>query len=378
MATETIGIAGAGIGGLTAAIALHKAGKKVVVFEQARQFSRVGADINLTPNAVRALDGIGIGADLRRDGARPTHRVSRTWDTGEVTSSLAMSTSAEEQYGAPQLTLHRADLLQSLEKALPAECIRLGKRVSTIEQVGDEIVLGFSDGTKDRVGLLIGADGIHSAVRAKLFGEEHPRFTGVVAYRAVVPAERLSLPGLDRFTKWWGPTPESQIVTFPISAGREIFIFATTPQESWRHESWTTPGSVDELRAEYAGYHAEVQVLLEACDEVLKTALYERDPLARWSNDRMTMLGDACHPMMPFMAQGAAMSIEDAVVLGRCLTEPADMQVPDRLRLYEALRLQRTSQIQVGSRGNNWLREGGNADWVYGYDAWGVPLQAAS
>ena len=219
---------------------------------------------------------------------------------------------------------------------------------------------------------LVGADGIHSAVRAALFGAETPRFTGVVAYRAVVPRAGLDLPGLDGFTKWWGPNPASQIVTFPISAGRDVFIFATTLQESWREESWTLPGSVEELRAEYADYHPEARALLAACDSVLKTALYERDPLPVWSRGRVTLLGDACHPMLPFMAQGAGQAVEDAVVLARCLSGGED--VPAALRRYEGLRMGRTAEIQIGSRGNNWLRAGGNGDWVYGYDAWGVPL----
>ena len=376
MPGSPIGIIGGGIGGLAAAIALHRAGHEVLVFEQARQFSRVGADINLTPNAVRALDGLGIGAALREHGARPTHRVSRNWDTGEETSVLAMSGEAEAKYGAPQLTLHRADLLQALEAALPAERIRLGKRATGIAQDETGVNLAFADGTQASVSALVGADGIHSVVRSALFGEEQPRFTGVVAYRAVIPRDRLDLPGLDRFTKWWGPNAASQIVTFPISAGRETFIFATTPQESWREESWTTPGSVEELRAEYAGYHPEARALLAACDSVLKTALYERDPLPSWSHGRVTLLGDACHPMMPFMAQGAGMAVEDAVVLARCLIEGV-ADIPAALRRYEQARMARTAEIQVASRGNAWLRAGGNADWVYGYDAWNVPLDPA-
>jgi salicylate hydroxylase len=180
------------------------------------------------------------------------------------------------------------------------------------------------------------------------------------------------------FTKWWGPNPESQIVTFPLNRGRDIFIFATTAQESWHLESWTTQGSVEELRGFYADFHPDARALLDACDEVLKTALYERDPLPHWSKGRLTLLGDACHPMMPFMAQGAGMAIEDGVVLARHLGGVTDAaSVTEALARYDAARLERTSKIQIGSRGNNWLRDGGNADWVYGYDAWSVPVEAA-
>jgi salicylate hydroxylase len=370
---QVIGIVGGGIGGLSAAIALRKLGRTAVVFEQASRFARVGADINLTPNAVRALDGLGVGEALRETAARPTHRISRTWDTGAETSRLEMSEAAEQRYGSPQLTMHRADLMTALEDALPAGAVQLGRRVSALRPDGDRVTLEFTDGEQAQVDVLIGADGIHSVVREAMFGPEHPKFTGVVAYRAVVPADRLDVPNLDAFTKWWGPNPATQIVTFPLNRGRDIFVFATTPQESWREESWTAPGDVVELRAAYRDFHPEARALLEACDEVLKSALYVRDPLPRWSAGRMALLGDACHPMMPFMAQGAGMAIEDAVVLARSLAaDPADVE--SALAAYEACRLPRTSTVQIGSRGNEWLKESGNGDWVYAYDAWSVPL----
>jgi len=382
MGVLKIGIVGAGIGGLAAANALHQAGHDVVVFEQSKQFLRVGADINLTPNAVRALDGLGAGIAqaVRASAARPTHRISRTWDTGEETSRLAMGDEAERKYGAPQLTIHRADLLAALADAFPAERVRFGKRAQSIEARADGgVAIRFTDDSEaTQLDVLIGADGIHSVVRNAMFGAESPRFTGVVAFRAVVPTERVKdVPNIQAFTKWWGATPESQIVTFPLNQGRDTFIFATTAQDSWHEESWTTPGSVDELRGFYADFHPDARALLDACDSVLKTALYERDPLTAWSLGPMTLVGDACHPMMPFMAQGAGMAIEDGVVLARNLAGvAAPAQVAAALHRYETMRMERASQIQVGSRGNNWLRSGGNADWVYGYDAWSVPLPA--
>ena len=382
MGVLKIGIVGAGIGGLAAANALHQAGHDVVVFEQSRQFLRVGADINLTPNAVRALDGLGadIAQAVRASAARPTHRISRTWDTGEETSRLAMGDEAERKYGAPQLTIHRADLLAALADAFPAERVRFGKRAQSIEARADGgVAIRFTDDSEaTQLDVLIGADGIHSVVRNAMFGAESPRFTGVVAFRAVVPTERVKdVPNIQAFTKWWGATSESQIVTFPLNQGRDTFIFATTAQDSWHEESWTTPGSVDELRGFYADFHPDARALLDACDSVLKTALYERDPLTAWSLGPMTLVGDACHPMMPFMAQGAGMAIEDGVVLARNLAGvAAPAQVAAALHRYETMRMERASQIQVGSRGNNWLRSGGNADWVYGYDAWSVPRPA--
>ncbi|MGK5173435.1 FAD-dependent monooxygenase [Geodermatophilus sp. CPCC 205761] len=371
MDSQVVGIVGAGIGGLSAAIALRGLGREVVVFEQASKFGRVGADINLTPNAVRALDGLGVGEALRTTAARPTHRISRTWDSGAETSRLEMADTAERQYGSPQLTMHRADVLQALEDALPDDVVRLGKRLSALHDDAGRTVLEFTDGNTATVDVLVGADGIHSVVREAVFGPEQPEFTGVVAYRAVVPADRLDVPNMDAFTKWWGPDPATQIVTFPLNRGQDIFVFATRPQDSWREESWTAPGDVVELREAYKDFHHEARALLDACDEVLKSALYVRDPLPTWSAGTRTLLGDACHPMMPFMAQGAGMAIEDAVVLARALTSWAPREA---LARYEAARLPRTARIQIGSRGNEWLKESGTGDWVYSYDAWSVPL----
>jgi salicylate hydroxylase len=209
-----------------------------------------------------------------------------------------------------------------------------------------------------------------------LFGQEHPQFTGLVSYRSVVDRAKLSLPNLDAFTKWWGPTADMQIVTFPLNRGRETFVFATTAQPDWRHESWTMPGEVAELRQTYAHFHAEARALLDACESVTKSALYIRDPLPAWSVGRVTLLGDACHPMVPFMAQGACMAIEDAVVLGRVLTGVDAAGIEQALPRYENTRKERTARVQIGSRGNEWLKEGGNADWVYAYDATSVPLDS--
>ncbi len=374
MAKLAIGINGGGVGGLAAAIALRNVGHDVEVFEQASSFQRVGADINLTPNVVRALDGLDVVPALLETAARPTHRISRMWDTGDETSRLEMADSAVEKYGAPQLTIHRADLLNALRAQLPSDAIRLNHRVSTVGPDGDATTVTFANGSKRTVEVLIGADGIHSPTRTALFGPERPEFTGLVSYRSVVERSRLSIANLDAFTKWWGPTPDLQIVTFPLNKGSETFVFATTSQPNWMHESWTMPGDIEELRRAYAAFHPEARALLAACTDVMKSALYVRDPLPSWSSGRVTLLGDACHPMVPFMAQGAAMAIEDAVVLGRALYDFELADVADALRVYERTRKERTARVQMGSRANAWLKTGDNADWVYGYDAWSVEL----
>ena len=374
MGTLRIGVCGGGVGGLAAALALRRVGHDVVVFEQSAQFARVGADLNLTPNAVRALDGLGLAEEIRATAARPTHRISRTWDTGEETSKLEMADTAERVYGAPQLTVHRADFLSALRSKLPADVIELGRRATAIGNRPDGVRLTFADGGTVDVDALVGADGIHSVVRNALFGPESPEFTGLVSYRSVVPRANLLIPNLDAFTKWWGPTPDVQIVTFPLNRGEETFVFATTPQDDWREESWTLKGDVDELRRVYASFHSEARALLAACTEVTKSALYVRQPMPEWSVGRTTLLGDACHPMVPFMAQGACMAIEDAIVLGRALDGVDATSIAAAFKRYEAARKDRTARVQQGSRGNEWLKQGGNADWVYAYDAWSVAL----
>jgi salicylate hydroxylase len=373
--TLSIAVCGGGVGGMAVAIALRAQGHDVAIFEQATQFGRVGADVNLTPNAVHALDRLGVGEALRASAARPTHRISRMWDSGEETSRLPMSEAAETRYGAPQLTIHRADLLAALQARLPEGTIRFGTRVAGITQDEGKAHVRFGDGTDLAFDVVIGADGIHSAVRSALFGPDAPRFTGLVSWRAVFPRERANgIPDLDAFTKWWGPTPDRQIVTFPLTHGKEIFVFATNAQEGWTEEGWTLPGDIAELRAAYADFHPNARALLDACDSVTRSALHVREPMEHWSVSRVTLLGDAAHPMVPFMAQGACMAIEDAVVLARALEGREAAGVPEALRVYERARLPRTAEVQRSSLANEWLKKPENADWVYGYHAWSEEL----
>lgn len=376
MSSLKIAIAGGGVGGMAAAISLQAQGHDVAIFEQTRAFGRIGADVNLTPNAVHAIDGLGagVGARLRETAARPAFRISRTWDSGEETSRLPMSAAAEEKYGAPQLTIHRADLLNALGSGLTPGTIRFGAKVTGVEQ-GDGAAALLLDGERFEADVVIGADGIHSPVRTAVFGPDAPRFTGLVSWRAVVPRAAVAdLPNLDSFTKWWGPEADRQIVTFPLTRGEEIFVFATTPQDGWQEEGWTLPGDAAELRAAYADFHPEARDLLAAVTEVTRSALHVREPMPRWSSGRVTLLGDAAHPMVPFMAQGACMAIEDAVVLGRALGRAGALGVAEALLAYEDARRDRTASVQRGSLANDWLKQGGNADWVYGYHAWSAPL----
>ncbi|MGP1358817.1 FAD-dependent monooxygenase, partial [Roseicyclus sp.] len=274
--------------------------------------------------------------------------------------------------------IHRADLLDALRAQLPEGVLCLGREAVSLEPGGAQAVLGFADGTREAFDLVVGADGIHSVVRTALWGEDRPRYTGMVSYRGTFPAEKAAdLPDTDAFTKWWGEVPQKQIVTFPLTRGRDIFVFATLPQDDWSEEGWTLPGDVDDLRRAYANFHVDARRLLDALDEVTRSALHVRDPMPQWARGRATLLGDAAHPMVPFMAQGACMAIEDAVVLARAL-EAADTEMDAALARYETERKPRTARVQESSLANDWLKKAGNADWVYGYNAWTTPLHVTT
>lgn len=372
-----IGVCGGGIGGLCAAIALRQFGHEPIVFEAAAQFRRVGAGINLAPNAVHVLDRLGVSGALRQTASRPTFRISRMWDSGEETSRLPMSDAAEQKYDAPQLTLHRADLLAALRDRIPPDSLNLGRRVSGFINNGDETAICFAAGVREQVDVIVGADGIHSAVRAAMFGNDHPTPTGMMSHRAVYSRDLAKdVADLDAFTKWWGPTPDRQIITFPLAGGREVFVFATTPDDADSEEGWLVMGDANELRATYSDFHPQAQALLAPCCELNTSALLVREPMPQWSIHHATLLGDAAHAMVPFMAQGAGMAIEDAAVLARVLEGANRHSVPEALRRYEQTRLGRTAEIQRQSFANEWLKKPENADWVYGYHAWEVDLSA--
>jgi len=372
----SIAVVGAGIGGLAVAALLKRAGSDVQVYEQARRFERVGAGIQMTPNAVKVLRRLGVEERLKRVAYRSELRLSREWDSGKITSELKLGEEVEKKFGAPFLCLHRAELHAAIESTVPPEIVHFGMRLVDLDRNAHAVTLIFADGTRVRADAAIGADGVHSVVRETLFGREKPRFTGRVAYRSIFPAARLGATRVSPLqTKWWGP--DRHVVIYYVTAARDQIYFVTSVPESaeWMTpESWSAKGDLAELRKAYSGFHAEVRAVLDACPDVYKWALLERDPLARWSEGRVVLLGDACHPMTPYMAQGAAAALEDAAVLARCL-EPAGREgLEQALRLYEETRKPRASAIQAKSSANTWMRTDADPGWVYGYDAWSAPL----
>jgi 6-hydroxynicotinate 3-monooxygenase len=370
-----IAIVGAGIGGLTAAAALLRVGARVEVYEQAGAFARVGAGIQQSPNAVRVLRELGLEPQLRRRAFYPMYWRNRDSKTGTLTHQYLLGPEAEERFGAPYLLLHRGDLHAAIASIVPRQLIHLNKRLVGLERVKDGVTLLFADGAHRTVDALVGADGVHSLVREILFGPEQPRFTGRVAYRTTFPTAHLSKLDIGDNTKWWGA--DRHIVVYFVRPNREEIYFVTsTPESQFEVESWSSEGDIETLCRAYDDFHPQVRAVLAACQRVHKWALVERDPLSRWGEERIVLLGDACHPMTPYMAQGAAMAVEDAAVLSRCLQGIETDGIPAALRRYELTRRERASRVQLTSRENTWMRQSTDGDWVYGYDAWRVPLAA--
>ncbi len=375
-----IAIVGGGIGGSAAAVALLKAGFDVHVYERAPVLREVGAGIVLTPNAVRVLHYLGCADMLAMLGVAPIGVRQRRWDDGRT----LLYTPVVPPPGKPAMfyTSHRSDVLLMLAGKVPAERLHLGHCLTAFTDTGSKVELRFDNGARAEADIMIGADGIHSTVRTLLFGAERPRFTGCIAYRGLTPAERLialDLPNEDQI--WMGPG--RHFVHYPVSAGRLINFVCLIERDAWTKESWTEPGDIKDALAAYEGWHPQVRGIIGSVTETFVWGLFDRAPLERWSVGRVTLLGDACHPMLPFLAQGAAQAIEDGATLAAVLAKGGDAAAA--LKRYEALRLPRTARIQMVAAGNktrNHLPDGpeqvardaamaaGEADWSIGASAW--------
>jgi salicylate hydroxylase len=346
-----IAVIGGGIGGLTAALSLRQAGFEVDVYEQAPELTQIGGGINMGPNAVRILRRLGLGAGLDREGIRPLFTHQRRWQDGRTLQRAPLNPLCEELYGAPHMTLHRADLLDVIASGFPAERIHLGHRLIGLEDRGRCTEAWFENGARITSDILVGADGIHSAVRASLFGEEAPVFAGCVAYRGLVPSERIADLGLAIGSQSW-VGPGAHFVHYFVSRGSLLNFVGWTEHDEWNREDWTDRATVARALAAFEGWHPQVRRIISAADTCFIWALFDRDPLPHWSIGRTTLLGDACHPMYPFMGQGAAQAIEDGAALAACLLAPGNADPATALQHYERLRLPRVTRLQDMSRAN--------------------------
>jgi len=340
-------IAGAGIGGLTAALALLKAGIDCDVYEQASELREVGAGLQLSPNGTRVLFGLGLEPDVRSEGVETGDKVVRLWSTGQ-TWSLFDPTVAKpaERFGSPMYLMHRGDLHAMLVNAVrrqKPDAIKLNARCVDFDQDDSGIRLKLEDGRQVTGDVLIGADGLHSRIRQQLFGPATPKFTGIMAWRGLAPVERLP-EHLRRpmATQWLGPN--GHVTCYPVRRGELVNMVGEVERDDWRLESWVEPGSHEECRKDFPGWHRDLLDIIESIDSLYKWGLFLREPLPKWCVGRVSLLGDSCHAMLPFLGQGANMAIEDGMVLARCIQKYGADPVA-ALQRYEAARRERTTDV---------------------------------
>ena len=349
-------ICGAGIGGLCSALALNRLGWQVQLLEQAEQLEDVGAGIQLSPNACDVLRSLGLLDALLAKAFQPEALEMRLGRSGRQVFSIELQQQAKQRWSAPYLHVHRADLSQVLHDALQAEqpeALLLGRAAHSYSQSADSVQVQLTDGNEYSGDLLIGADGIHSSIREQMHGPSAARFTGHLAWRAVVPMANLRHPPPPTACVWTGPGRHA--VTYRLCQGELANFVGVVESKTWRKESWLELGSRDEALKDFAGWHPCITELIEKADAHFRWALFDRPVLSHWQDGRVALLGDACHPMLPFMAQGAAMAIEDAWVLAVCLSHAKDQNssaINQALTRYQQLRLPRCTKVQRASRAN--------------------------
>jgi salicylate hydroxylase len=344
---QKVAVVGAGLGGLNAAVALIQRGFDVTVYEQADALGEIGAGIQLSPNASRVLIALGLDQAFEAIAFEPDRHVVRNWKTGSIVSATQMKGVFRSQYGAGYFGAHRADFHAVLQRTVPAECICLNARCTGVSERGERVLLAFADGSTAEADVVVGADGIRSAVRASLYGPDAPRFTGHIVWRGLVPTQALPKGLIEPdMTAWFGP--KGTVVHYYVRRG-EIVNWIAHYEADWREESWSVESDWREALDAYAGWHPLLGELFSRTQRCYKWALYDRDPLPRWSLGRATLLGDAAHPMLPYLAQGAAQAIEDGYVLADMLDRHRG-DPRQALLAYEQARLPRTARIQLHAR----------------------------
>ena len=352
-----IAIVGGGIGGLFAANALLAQGFHVSVYEQAPALGEVGAGVFLTPNSVRQLERVELGPAVEKWGARvgPGSRYFRHDGSPIAPVQVTDSSGWNATFG-----MHRADLVELLAAALPDNVVHTGHRCTGFEQRDDTARVSFSNGAVAEADVIVAADGIHSELRPYVFPPSNPVFSGSVAYRGVLPLERIPDWPTDSWLMWLGKG--KHFLTFPVRAGQLINYVGFVPADQRMKESWSSPGDPDVLRREFAGWDQRIESLLQKVQMTFRWALYDREPLPTWTRGRLTLLGDAAHPMLPHLGQGANQSIEDGMALATILARADCSTVPAALAAYERLRRERVAQVQRGARENGMRYDSAYAD----------------
>lgn len=381
-----VAVVGAGIAGATLAAALRQRGVSCELFEQASVLGEVGAGIQIAPNASRLLLRVGLGAQMAAVAVQPAALEMRRWNDNELIVRVPLGEQCDREFDAPYYTVHRADLHAGLMSLVPSGSVHLGKRCVSVREGPEAVSLTFGDGSSATAEVVVGADGIHSTVRGTLVADER-RFSGQVIYRGLVPAAAVPFQQEEpRVILWLGA--DRHCVCYPVSHGRTVSVGATAPSSAASTESWLATADAAAVQTGYDGWCGEVRTVLGALETVGCWPLYDRDPITRWNSGRTTLIGDAAHPMLPFVAQGANQAIEDAVVLSVVLAHTTAANTGEMLRRYAELRRHRTEEVQRISRQNASVlhvddgpdRDGRDASmrsaeaarqrsWLYGFDA---------
>ncbi|MEO7336911.1 MAG: FAD-dependent monooxygenase [Caldimonas sp.] len=348
---------GGGIGGLFAANALIAQGLRVSVYEQASVLGEVGAGVFVTPNAVRHLERVGLGPSVQRWGARVGTASCYFRHDGTLIAPVQVTdvTGWNATFG-----MHRADFVDFLAANLPVGIVHTGHRAVGFEQKDDLARVKFANGAIVEADVVVAADGIHSELRPHVFPPSKPVFHGTSSYRGLVPCERLPDWPIDRWQMWAGPS--RHFLVFPVRHGTMVNYVGFVPTDEEMKESWSAPGDPEVLRREFEGWDSRVGEVLKQVDKTFRWALYDRDPLPTWAKGRLTLLGDAAHPMLPHLGQGANQSIEDGMALATILAQVNSAAVPAALLAYERLRRERVAQIQLGARQNGLRVDSASAD----------------
>lgn len=372
---QRIAIVGAGLGGAAATTLLQQAGFEVNVYERTPSFQRLGAGIHIGPNVMKIFRRMGLEKKLEIMGSHPDYWFSRDGQSGDYLSRIPLGQYARETYGAAYITVHRGDLhALQISSIQPGTC-HFDKSLEHIEDLDTHVQMHFADGTTAEADIVIGADGIHSKIREILLGLEEPHYSGWVAHRALIKGEQLAKHNMlfEDCVKWW--TDDRHIMVYYTTTKRDEYYYVTgVKHPAWDFQEPFIPSSQEEMYTAFADYHPTIQALIESSEDITKWPLLNRDPLPLWSRGRLVLLGDACHPMKPHMAQGAGMAIEDAAMLTRCLSATGIEHYQEAFSLYEANRKDRASQVQSVSNANTFLRSQEDPAWVYGYDIYAQEL----